>query len=71
MLGFPSAHGFGAGMNGYRNWRMCLQAELQRRFCISIEDCLDESLLLGFYHGGESPVYVADWLKNKRELIEL
>ena len=57
-------------MMGYRNWRIRLQAELQRRFCIGIEDCLDEPLLLGFFHEGESPVSVADWLKCKRELNE-
>ena len=49
---------------------MRLEHELQRRFCIGIEDCLDEPLLLGFFHEGESPASVADWLKCKRELNE-
>jgi len=57
-------------MIGYRNWRMRLEHELQRRFCIGIEDCLDEPMLIGFYHEGENPVSVADWLKQKRELAE-
>lgn len=57
-------------MIGYRYWRMRLEHELRRRFCIGIEDCLDDPLLLGFYHEGETPGSVANWLKNKRDLSE-
>ncbi len=42
-------------MRGYRNWRLRLEHELRRRFCLDIEDCLDEPLLMGFYHEGEDP----------------
>ncbi len=57
-------------MRGYRNWRLRLEHELRRRFCLDIEDCLDEPLLMGFYHEGEDPGAVANWLKYKRDLTE-
>jgi hypothetical protein len=54
----------------YPVWKGDLDMLLQKRFRIGICDCLDEPLLRGFYHEGETPDAVAGRLKSKRDLTE-
>ncbi|MCK5133944.1 MAG: hypothetical protein KAR40_17570 [Candidatus Sabulitectum sp.] len=55
----------------YKRWIRILNIILLRRFGISVNDSFDDCLLRSFFSRGETPMDIAEDLKQKRGLIDL
>lgn len=55
----------------YQRWVKTLNNILLGRFGISVNDSFDDCLLRSFFSRGETPMEIAEDLKQKRGLIDL